>query len=195
MTARKIKVSTIETPQIIEPPTLTVTPNQGGNAVFASWRFLYHVLGARKDRFEISDDGVTVVGLTFPTMYNTEQIINDVYRRGDDVVNPKLALFPGYYFLSGFDPIPYTGSDEMTADLTKFFHNAPSSVDGRSPKYAKDAIANYKAVAGFAVPRGRPRKNVTIRIGELNEEALRELPAEEIESLREVLAHMAPETA
>jgi hypothetical protein len=188
--ATKKKAERIETPQIVQPPLFTVTPSQGGNAIFAAWRFLYQVLGARKERFELGEDGITVVGLTVPEPLDIEQVINDVYRRGDKVVNPKLSLFPGYYFLNGLDPIPYTNPQEMTADLTKIFHGAEGGDGNRSPQYAKDGIAAYKALQGFAAPRGRPRKNVTLRIGELNEDALRQLPAEEVENLKGALANL-----
>jgi hypothetical protein len=189
MATRK-RAERIETPQIVAPPLFTVPPSQGGNAIFWAWRFLYNVLGARKERFELGEDGITVVGLTFPEQYDVEQVISDVYRRGDKVVNPKLSLFPGYYFLNGLDPIPYTGPQEMTADLTKIFHGAEGGDGNRSPQYAKDAIAAYKQLQGFAAPRGRPRKNVTLRIGELNEDALRQLPAEEVENLKGALASL-----
>lgn len=191
MTARKVKAPIIEVPQIVEPPMLTVTPSQGGNAIFAAWRFLYQVLGARKQHFELGDDGVTVIGLTFPDSYNVEEVINDVYRRGSAVVNPKLSLFPGYYFLNGFDPLPYVGAGEMTSDLTKIFHGAAGGEGNRSPQYAKDGIANYKALQGFAVPRGRPRLTISIaKIGELDEAALKDVEPAEIEKLRAVLDHM-----
>jgi hypothetical protein len=187
VTARKIRA--IEVPVIIEEPSRVVSPAQGGNAIFAAWRFLYQVLGARKERFELNDDGITVVGLTLPDSYNMEEVINDVYRRGDEIINPKLALFPGYYFLNGFDPLPYTNPNEMTADLTKIFHGANGN---KSPQYAKDGIANYKALQGFAARRGRPPKTIAaITIGELNEAALGDVDSTEIEALKETLVSMA----
>lgn len=197
MSSRRVKAETIPTPQVMESSSLIVAPNEGGNAIFSGWRFLFQVLGARVQKFELSDEGITVKGLTFPEQYNAEQIVNDISRRGDKILNPRTTLLPGYYWLSGLDPLPYTSSDDLTVDLTKLFHGA-NTIDGkgRSPEYAKNAVANYKAVQGFAVPRGRPRKMIAIaQIGELNEAVLKDVDPEEIAKLKETLAGMEPASA
>jgi hypothetical protein len=194
MASKKVSAPKIATPQIIEPVGINLLPTAGGNAIFRAWRFLFQVFGARATGFEVDEDtnGITINGFMVEEPYDAETIIRDITQRGDKAINPTLELFPSLYWLNGLDPLPYTAAQELTHDLTRFFHGSEGGEGNRSPKYAKDGIALYKNRMGFAVPRGRPRKSVTIRIGELNEDALKDLPQEEITSLRTTLENLQP---
>lgn len=174
-----------------ERETLTLGPSEGGNTVFAAWPGLYHLFGARVERFDIEDNGIVAVNLTFNPKYDAKTIINDIYQRGDKVVNSRLELFPGHFQLLGQEPAPFTTADACTSWMTKTFKGAEGGEGNRSPQYAKDAIAEYKTTKGFAVPRGRPRKVIRIsEIGSLNESVLEDVEPQELTKLKETLDRM-----
>jgi hypothetical protein len=158
-------------------------PDNGGNAIFRAWQGLYHLFGARVERFDITDGGIFAVGLTVDEKYGTPDEIVNALAKSD---RSRLDFIPLYFWATGQTPADFTSSLSLTQWLTKHMHGTGK---GRSPQFAKDAIADYKARVGLAVPRGRPRK-ATVKIaelGELDATALEGVEISELTKLKETL--------
>lgn len=177
-------------PEAVVEPTETMTNSytaeQGGNVITAAWRGLYWLFGARASGFEAIDNGITVHGLTFGEGFDADTIINDIFRRGDKTVQPRLNFFETMPTVLGEIPAQFTNADQLTAWMVRYMKGG-----SRSPKYVKDAIQAYKEAHGIAVHRGRPKKIVRItEIGQLDTNALREVPKEEREALMATLSEI-----
>lgn len=173
-----------EAPEAVETAINSYTAEQGGNAITAAYRGLYWLFDARVERFEVTPDGITVHGLTVGDTYDVDTIINDIFRRGDKTVQPRLNFFDTFGIVNGEIPAAFVNADQLTAWMVRYMKGG-----SRSPKYVKDAIQAYKEAQGIAVHRGRPRKVVRItEIGQLDTSALREVPKEEREALLATLA-------
>lgn len=157
-------------------------PNNGGNGILRAWQGLYHLFGARVERFDVTADGVTAVNLTIDEKYGSPESIIGLFPHTDKI---RLDFFPLVYWASGEAPAHFTSSLELTNWMTK---NAKVAGEkGRSPKIFKDAIREYKEANGLAVPRGRPRKAVKIELGSLDPEALEGVEMSELTRLQEVV--------
>lgn len=168
----------------------TYGPSEGGNAIFAAWRGLYHLFGARMERFDITPEGIVIVGLTVAPEYDVNTVVDSIVKRGEKTVNPRLDFLELYPQAMGEIPAPFVNAKQLTAWLVKYMKGG-----SRSPKFAKDAIAIYKTANGFAVHRGRPRKVVRIAdIGNLDEAALAEVSEEERAKLRATLDALSTAT-
>jgi hypothetical protein len=164
-------------------PTI-LEPEAGGNAVIVAWRGLYHIFGARADSFEVTPTGVRITNLKFPDKYDSATIIRDLSVRNDKVIRRRLDLIPLYFWINGEAPEPFHSALEMTAWMVANLKGAGED-EGRSPKYAKDAINEYKIENGMYVPRGRPRKTFSLeKLGELNAAALSDVEESELEALK-----------
>lgn len=156
---------------------INVAPAEGGNAILAFWQGLYHLFGAKVSNMTVGTDGVSIVGFEVADNYDANQIVADLFK------TPRLDLITLLPILNGETPAPFPNAKSLTDWMTNAFRG--SSTDGKSPKYSKDAIIDYKVRHDLAVPRGRPRKNV-IKI-DLDEPALEDMDPVEVSKLREAL--------
>lgn len=155
-----------------------------GSRILRAWQGLYHLFGARVERFDITPDSVTAVNLTVDEGFDAKVIAESLVGT-DEFPFARLDLFPTYFWVSGEAPEHFTSSNELTIWLTK---NMKGTAKGRSPKWAKDAIQAYKVSIGIAVARGRPRKNFKIAdIGSIDTDALDNTDLVELEKLRETI--------
>ena len=163
---------------------LNISPQDGGNAILAAWQGLYWLFGARVDRFEISEDGVSAIGLKFNDGINPEEIISGLTN------NHRLDLISLYPYLMGQEPPKFENAHDMTTWMTRFYKSGQGV---RSPQFVKDAITSYKIEQGIAATRGRPRKIVKLDFSNLSAESLANVPEEEQQKLKEVLDSLLPE--
>lgn len=174
-------------------PTNNFGPDSGGNIILAAWQGLYHLFGARVERFDVTDEGVTAVGLTVSDKYDMNTIVQNLLANGS---KRRLNFFPLFFWATGGTPAPFTTSLQLTGWMTTFLKGQGEK--GRSPKYAKEAIDEFKAANGLAVPRGRPRTTLSAKIaklGELNPEVLQDTDIAELVSLRETLDNLVSSKA
>jgi len=191
MTARKTRTPAPEAPTLTPEPSNSFSPSEGGNALAAAWQGIHNLFGGRYEKIELTPEGFTFTGVTVDPLYNFETIFNDIYRRGDKTVNPKLTLRDIYPLLSGETVAPFTNAEQITAWMVRHMKGG-----SRSPKYAKDANQLYKEANGFAVPRGRPRKIFHIKdIASLDVAQLQDVSPEEVEKLRHTLDTLAASQA
>lgn len=157
-----------------------IEPTAGGNAIIAAWRGLYNFFGARAE-FEVTPEGVRVIGLKFSNEYENEPIVQDLVSKASP--KNRINLLPAHLYIMGQEPEPFTNAVEMTNWMVTYLKGAGGN-ENRSPQYAKNAIEAYKAKNGLSVPRGRPRKTFSIEnLGKLNQGILADVPAEELENL------------
>jgi hypothetical protein len=168
-------------------------PDNGSNNVLAAWQGLYHLFGARVERWDVTSDGVFAIGLTFEAdkVPNTDTVIRDISYRGDKFVNRTLELLPTYFYLNGQEPEPFEDAGAMTQWMAKFFRGAGEGDTNRSPQYVKDGIAKNKTARGLAARRGRPPKKIEIEsIGSIDESILSQVNHEELARLQATLARI-----
>lgn len=151
-----------------------------GTRIFRAWQGLYHLFGARVERFDISPEGVTAVNLTMPEKWDVSLIVDSLAKND----KARLNLLPLYFWLQGEAPAPFSSSLELTAWQTL---NIEAGDKNRRPKFVKDAIQDYKAEIGIAVPRGRPRKHFKLEVGEIDTSVLEASDLQELEKLQETL--------
>lgn len=194
-TKTKNENSATETPQDDAQETaertdaMTLGPNDGGNAVFAAWRGAVNLFGAQVERFDyVPGEGVVAVGLTFNGGTPAETLIADLSRRGDKVINRRLDFTELYPYFNGETPEPYLTSDEMTQWMVQFLKGSGDGDGSRSPQYAKDAIASYKAQHNIAAPRGRRRKLIRLdKINDIKVDSLLNVEDDELTQLRNTI--------
>jgi hypothetical protein len=165
-------------------------PTNGGHNVVAAWQGLVHLFDAQVERFDVTNDGVFVVGLTFDStrIPDTATLIHDISYRGDKFVTRDLPLVPTYDWVRGVAPAKFEDAGEMTAWMAKFFRGAGDGDNNRSPQYVKDAISAYKTAAGIASRRGRPPKKIDIEtLGSIDEAILSQVPESELLKLQATL--------
>ncbi len=163
-----------------------------GSRILRAWQGLYHLFGARVERFDITPDGVTAVNLTVGESYDAKVIAESLVGT-DEFPFARLDLYPLYFYAQGEAPADFSSSNELTVWLTK---NMKGTAKGRSPKWAKDAIQDYKERIGIAVPRGRPRKNFKIAdIGSIDTDVLDNSDLVELEKLQETIANVVSRKA
>ena len=182
MASRPRRATTAEV--VIEP--VIYGPDNGGNVILAAWQGLYHLFGARVERFDVTSDGVFAINPTVSEDYNLDTILHDLTHRGDKVVNRRMDFLPLHFWATGNVPAPFMSSTHLTIWMTQFLKGTGEK--GRSPQYAKDAIRDFKASNGLAVPRGRPRKTFKLtELGALNESALDGIDISELTKFRATL--------
>ena len=159
--------------------TPVVESNDVASFPIRAWQGLYHLFGARVERFDVTPEGVTAINFTMPEKdANTvlEYIVRDEKAR--------VPLFPAYFWLQGEAPAPFSSSAELTIWQTQ---NVVAGDKNRRPKFIKDAIQDYKNSIGIAVPRGRPRKHFKLEIGQIDTSALEASDLQELEKLQETI--------
>lgn len=171
------------------PQSTNYGPDNFGNVILAAWQGLYHLFGARVERFDITSEGITAVNLTVDEKWGPSDSIIQSLVKTDKFPFRRLDLFPLYFWMQGEVPEPFSSSAELTVWLTT---NVRAGEKNRRPKWAKDAIQDFKNRSGIAVPRGRPRKNLVIRnLKEIDEGSLEGVDLQELETLREVIDRVA----
>lgn len=195
----KTKENTVEIPQDGETAEMentnaqettrtnpvTIGPDAGGNSVLAAWRGLVHLFDAQVERFDVTSEGVFAVNLSFDAEYPAEQIVSDLYMRGDKVVERRLDLIPTYFWAQGETPDQFVDASEMTSWMVQYFKGAGEGDGSRSPQYVKDAITAHKKETGIAAPRGRKRKILRLdALDEIKPEVLAGVNDEELERLQ-----------
>jgi len=177
--------NTETTPVVADPKDFG--PLEGGNNILAAWQGLYWLFGARAESFEITPEGVFVVGLTVNEPYDVDKIVHDLCVRGDKTVERRLDLVPAYFYINGSDPTLFTDSNAMTLFMAQYFRGAGDTA-GRSPEYVKAAISAYKKMHGLVAKRGRPSRTIKIEaLGDIDESVLANVDVTELEKLRETL--------
>jgi len=191
--------TTNETPTTEDTTTVDTTtpqdfgPENGSNNILAAWQGLYHLLGARVERWDVTADGVFAIGLTFDAALvpDTDTVIKDISYRGDKFVNRTVELLPAYFDLQGQVPAVFEDAGAMTQWMAKFFRGAGEGDTNRSPQYVKDGISKNKSARGLAARRGRPPKKIEIEaIGSIDESVLAQVNHEELERLQATLARI-----
>ena len=191
--------TTNETPTTEDTTTVDTTtpqdfgPETGSNNILAAWQGLYHLLGARVERWDVTADGVFAIGLTFDAALvpDTDTVIKDISYRGDKFVNRSVELLPAYFDLQGQVPAVFEDAGAMTQWMAKFFRGAGEGDTNRSPQYVKDGISKNKSARGLAARRGRPPKKIEIEaIGSIDESVLAQVNHEELERLQATLARI-----
>ena len=191
--------TTNETPTTEDTTTVDTTtpqdfgPETGSNNILAAWQGLYHLLGARVERWDVTADGVFAIGLTFDAVLvpDTDTVIKDISYRGDKFVNRSVELLPAYFDLQGQVPAVFEDAGAMTQWMAKFFRGAGEGETNRSPQYVKDGISKNKTARGLASRRGRPPKKIEIEaIGSIDESVLSQVNHEELERLQATLARI-----
>ena len=191
--------TTNETPTTEDTTTVDTTtpqdfgPETGSNNILAAWQGLYHLLGARVERWDVTADGVFAIGLTFDAALvpDTDTVIKDISYRGDKFVNRTVELLPAYFDLQGQVPAVFEDAGAMTQWMAKFFRGAGEGETNRSPQYVKDGISKNKSARGLAARRGRPPKKIEIEaIGSIDESVLAQVNHEELERLQATLARI-----
>lgn len=165
-----------------EAPITTFGPDSGGNRILRAWQGLYHLFGARVERFDVDSNGVTAVNFTVDENYGTPESIMNLIPQNDKI---RLDFYPLFLWANGEAPAPFTSSLDLTSWMTKNMKVAGQK--GRSPQIVKDAIRAYKEANGLAVPRGRPRKAIKINLENLDPDALAGVDFSELTRLQEVV--------
>jgi hypothetical protein len=184
-----------------EEDTTTVTttepkdfgPDTGSNNILAAWQGLYHLFGARVERWDVTKDGVFAIGLTFQSdlVPDTDTVVRDISYRGDKFVNRTIELYPAYFDVQGIAPEEFEDAGAMTQWMAKFFRGAGEGETNRSPQYVKDGIAKNKTARGLAARRGRPPKKIEIEsIGSIDESVLSQVNHDELARLQATLARI-----
>lgn len=149
-------------------------PDSDSVNIAAAWQGLYWILGARVDRWDISDNGeLFAIGLTFPTDYvpSTDEVVHDVSYHGDKHISRSLDFLPFYPVFNGDEPTRFEDAASLTLWMSKFTRSANEGESNRSPEYVKVGIRRYKAENGLSSHVGRPASKVAI-------ESLADLPAD-----------------
>jgi hypothetical protein len=174
-----------ETQDAPRSEAVTVGPTEGGNSVLAAWQGLVHLFGAQVERFDVTPEGVVAVNLSFDANVPHEQIVSDLFKRGDTVVTRRLDLIPTYFWAQGETPADFADAGEMTAWMVQYFKGAGEGDGSRSPEYVKQAIADHKKETGIAAPRGRKRKIVRLdALDDIKPESLVGVDVEELKRLQ-----------
>ena len=162
-------------------------PTEGGNNILAAWQGLYWLFGARADKFEVTPEGVNVIGFTVEAPYDALQIVRDLTVRGEKIITRRVDLVPSFFYVNGEAPAEFADSNSMTQFMAQYYRGA-GEVEGRSPEYVKSAIAAFKKGHNLAVKRGRPSKTVKIEaLGNIEESVLANVDLDELQKLRETL--------
>lgn len=192
-----VSENTVEETTTVIDDTRTVPqdfgPDNGAANIAAAWQGLVHLFDAKVNFWDVTNEGVYAIGLTFDAkkVPNTETVLHDISYRGDKAVNRDLLLVPTYFWMKGETPTEFEDAGEMTAWMAKFFRGAGEGENNRSPQYVKDAISAYKTAKGIASRRGRPPKKIEIEaLGSLNDAMLAQVPDGELEKLRETLERL-----
>lgn len=176
---------TVETP-IVEVSKFNYAPMEGGNAILAAWRGLYHLFGARVDSFTVTDEGVFVNGFSVDPKYDAQTIVRDI--GGTKNRNRRLELIPLYDYVMGKEPAHFNDAGEMTAWLVANFKGSVDESSTKSPAYARGAIAEYKKGHNLYKARGPKRKVIRLdNLKELDESMLLSIDLEDLKAFRELL--------
>ncbi len=153
-------------------------PEQRSDVIVAAWQGLYHLFGMRWESVEIREDGLYISNLTGGDGYDFRTILDDL-----STSKHRVPLLPTINWIMGEAPASFTTPAQLTAWVTQFMK---SPGRGKSPQYAKDAVAAYKAANPdvFTAKRGRPRSIKPINIGEINEALLEGVDPSELEQLQ-----------
>lgn len=114
-----------------------LAPLEGGNTIFAAWDMFYHIFGARANRFDVTPDGVFIIGLTLDEQFNLEAIIADTAR-----YTHRLDLVKCYPWLSDVPTKPID-SLEISVWQAQWFGGAGGGKRG-VPEYVRIAANNYR---------------------------------------------------
>lgn len=162
--------------------SISITDGAMGAAVLAAWRGIYHLFGGRAD-FAVTPNGVTVENFSVDAAYDPEQIAQDVSHR-----NRRLDFATVFPWTQGEVPEPFTDSKQITQWSVQFLRGSMEENSSRTPKYYRDAAANYKTVSGFAKKRGPQRKIFRAEnLSEIDENTLSSLTVEDLAKLKETV--------
>lgn len=152
----------------IEPASRTepvdIGPDAGGDYVLAGWDGLYWVFGARKERFDITPEGVYVIGLTMDIGSDVGQIASDMKLYGPT----RIGLLPAYLWAKGDIPDQLDDPKAVQRWAITFFRGAGEEDSTKLPEYMKKKVAEYKKLYSVGAPRGRKRKIVKLDIEALD---------------------------
>lgn len=161
-------------------------PERGGNLILQGWDGLYWIFGARAETFDVTHDGVVVVGLTLPTRFHLRTILRDM-RAVSSSKRPRLDLIPQVFWAHGETPEQIVDPAEASAWTMQFLRTKDEEGSFTTPDYAKKAVADYKKRTGIAVARGRKRKTLKFdldSLNSLNPDTLAGVGNDQLEALR-----------
>ncbi len=139
---------------------INLTAEQG-SAVLAAWQGMVNLFGAQKESFNVTPDGVEVIGFSVMGQYDPEQIVKDISNHGR-----RLDLVKVYPWLMGETPAPFASPEECTAFTVQNYRGSVEEGSARTPKYVKEAVAAFKADHNISKRRG-PKTKV-IRLNDLD---------------------------
>jgi len=153
--------------------------------LLAGFQGLYHLFGARVTSWDITDEGIVANGVTFASPYDPNQIVEDINKH-----NRRVEFLPAYrVVVQGQEPEPFEDAGAVNRWGVQYFKGA--GTDSKAPAYLREASASYKATAGILGKRGPKRRTIRLdKMEDLTEETLKNIPAENIQKLREMLADL-----
>lgn len=162
---------------------INVGPDRGGNLVLQAWDGLYWIFNARVERFDVTDEGIVAVGLTFPQRFHIRTILRDLQTAAAQK-RARLDMIPQYFWLSEA-PEQITDPAEASAWVMQYLRVKDDEGSFTTPDYAKKAVAEYKKRANIALPRGRRgRKGLQFDMESLNIDALIGVDPNQLAALR-----------
>lgn len=166
----------------------TFGPEQDAGNIAAAWQGLYHLLGARVERWDVTNDGVYAVNLTFDAskIPSVEQVIHDISYRNGKHINRQLDLVFLYPIVKdNAEPPAFEDAASLTEWMAQYTRDGTGDGDSnRSPQYVKDAISAYKKDRNMPSRQGRPATKLTIEyaaFGSIPPEALRKVDPDELD--------------
>lgn len=165
-------------------------------AILAGWQGVYHLFDGKWEDITTDGNEITIKGFSTSAKYDPKILARDMSGR-----NRRLDFAKVYPALQGIEPPPFQNAEEMTAYLVQYFRGSVEEGTSRSPKYAKEAVADYKIRNGLFKKKGpRPKWKNVISLNDLetfDPNVLADVPQEKIEALQSVLekAIKARETA
>lgn len=167
------------------------SPVDGGNNILAAWQGLYWLFDARVERFDVTPEGVFVIGFRVNSKYDPDQIVKDISTKNGKTVDRRLDLVPHMFWAQGQEPEIFPDSGSMTQYMAQYARGAGGNGEGesnRSPEYFKTAIADYKKQHGMTARRGRPPKTVKIEsLGSIDPSVLAGLDPDELDKFIAVI--------
>lgn len=162
-------------------------PLEGGNAILAAWRGLYHIFGARAESFLVTEDGVFVNGLTMNPEFDIDTVVGDIGAAKNR--NRRLELIPNFFYVNGDEPANFSDSNEITAWLVSNFRGSVDDSSTKSPAYARKAIADYKKANSLYKTRGPKRKVIRLdNLKEVDESMLLNIDLDDLKAFQSVIS-------
>lgn len=164
---------------------IDLTPAES-RSILAGWQGIYHLFGGRWEKITTDEGNVTIKGFSTYEKYDPRTLVKDTSGR-----ERRLDFAKIYPYIMGNEPAPFESAEEMTAFLVQFFRGSVEEGTSRSPKYAKEAVQEYKIANGLYKKKGpRPKFKGVISLDNLDTfdpEQLADVDPKKIEALQSVL--------